>query len=236
MFWRKTACLIAENVGQGCVFGTIEKKSASSITGICFSLTFVLSKMPLLLTAYNSKYIEQKLGEIKDRKSKNSFLESIMNDPTAALLFEVNGHKTVLFPDNKGPKTKTWEQTKQMAFELNKAGYDVAFIPEIDDETCADSLIMIDKVYKLADFKYCITTSPNTLAKELEHGFKQASTMILKPEFIDSGMFNEAVDYLLRNDIHYGNIVLMNKYGKVRLISHKDIKSKVYVRKTKGFL
>lgn len=54
------------------------------------------------MAPFNSKYIEQKLGEIKDRKNKNSFLESIMNDPTAALLYEVNGHKTVSFPENKG--------------------------------------------------------------------------------------------------------------------------------------
>ena len=188
------------------------------------------------MTSYNSRYIEQKLSEIKDRKGKNAFLESIMSDPTAAILHEVNGHKTVLFSENKGPKTNTWEQTKQMSFELNKAGYDVAFIPEIDDETCADSLIVIDKVYKLADFKYCVTTNSNTLAKELGHGFKQANTVILKPEYIDSGLFNEAVDYLLRNEIPYGNIVLMNKYGKVRIITHKDIRNEVYGRKTKGFL
>ena len=188
------------------------------------------------LTAYNSKYIEQKLSAIKDRKSKDDFLGSIMNSPTTTVLFEVNGHKTVLFSENKGPKTNTWEQTKQMALELNKAGYDVAFIPEIDDGTCADSLILAGQTYRLADFKYCVTTSANTLAKELEHGFKQANTMILKTENIDSGQFNESVDYLLRNEIHYGNIILMNKYGKVRLITHKDIKSKVYVRKTKGFL
>lgn len=188
------------------------------------------------MTTYNSRYIEQKLGEIKDRKSKNAFLESIMNDPTATVLFEVNGYKTILFSGNKGPKTSTWKQTKQMAFELNKVGYNVAFIPEIDDETCADSLIMTGKIFRLADFKYCVTTSSNTLAKELEHGFKQANTVILKPEYIDSGLFNEAIDYLLRNGIPYGNIVLMNKYGKVRIITHKDIRNEVYVRKTKGFL
>ena len=188
------------------------------------------------MTTYNSRYIEQKLGEIKDRKSKNAFLESIMNDPTATVLFEVNGYKTILFSGNKGPKTSTWKQTKQMAFELNKVGYNVAFIPEIDDETCADSLIMTGKIFRLADFKYCVTTSSNTLAKELEHGFKQANTVILKPEYIDSGLFNEAIDYLLRNGIPYRNIVLMNKYGKVRIITHKDIRKEVYVRKTKGFL
>ena len=159
-----------------------------------------------------------------------------MNDSTATVLFEVNGHKTVLFSGNKGPKTNTWEQTRQMAFELNKVGYDVAFIPEIDDETCADSLIMTGKIYRLADFKYCVTTSSNTLAKELEHGFKQANTLILKLPHLDSGLFCEAVDYLLRNEIPYGNILLLNKYGKVQIITHKDIKSGSYARKIKGFL
>ena len=188
------------------------------------------------MITYNSRYIEQKLSEIKDRKSKNAFLESIMNAPDAVVLFQTDVHKTVLFSGNKGPKTNTWEQTKEMTFELNKAGYDVAFIPEVDGETCADSLIMIDKVYKLADFKYCVTTSSNTLAKELEHGFKQANTLVLKSEYIDAGAFNDAVDYLLRNGISYGNIMLLNKYGRIRIITHKDIKSKVYIRKTKGFL
>ena len=53
----------------------------------------------------------------------------------------------------------------------------MAFISELNDETCADSLIMNDTIFKLADFKYCITTKSNTLAKELEHGFKQANTI-----------------------------------------------------------
>jgi hypothetical protein len=173
---------------------------------------------------------------IKDRKSKNAFLESIMNDPCATIIHEANGHKTVLFPENKGPKTSTWKQTKQMAFDLNRAGYDVAFIPETDEGICADSLITSGKVFRLVDFKYCVTTNPNTLAKELEHGFKQANTLILKPVNIDSGLFNKAVDYLLRNKIPHGNIMLMNKYGKVRIITHKDLRSEGYIRKTKGFL
>lgn len=122
----------------------------------------------------NSRYIEQRLSEIKNRKGKNAFLETIMSDPTATILNEVNGHRTTLFQGNKGPKTGTWEQTKQMAFELNEAGFDVAFIPEID--------------------------------------------------------------YLVRNEIPYGNIVLINKYRKVRLITYKDIRNEGYLRKTKGFL
>ena len=188
------------------------------------------------MTTYNSRYIEQKLAEIKDRKDKNAFLESIMNNQVATLLFEENGHKTVLFPENKGPKTNTWEQTRQMAFELNKAGYNVAFIPEADDVTCSDGMIMTGKIFRLADFKYCVTTSSNTLAKELEHGFKQASTIILKLEHMDAGSFKEAIEYLLRNEIPYGNIILMNKYGKTVELLKKDLKTGVYKKTIKGLL
>ena len=56
-----------------------------------------------------------------------------MTHPTAVVLNETGGHKTILFPGNKGPKTITWEQTKQMAFELNEEGYDVAFLPELSE-------------------------------------------------------------------------------------------------------
>jgi hypothetical protein len=162
-----------------------------------------------------------------------------MNDPAATVIFKTNGYKTVLFPENKGPKTNTWEQTKHMAFELNKADYDVydvAFIPEIDDETCADSLIMTGKIYRLADIKYCVTTNSNTLAKELEHGFKQAGTTVLQLEHMDAGLFKEAIDYLLRNEIPHGNIILMNKYGKTVELLKKDLKTGVYKKAIKGLL
>ena len=188
------------------------------------------------MTPYNSRYIEQKLSEIKDRKGKNAFLESIMSNPDATVLHQVNGHKTVLFPGNKGQKTNTWEQTKQMAYELNKVGYDVAFIPEIDDETCADCLIMTGKIFKLADFKYCITTNSNTVAKELEHGFKQAGTIVLQLEHMDAGLFKEAIEYLLRNEVPPGNIILMNRYGKAVELLKKDIKTGVYKKAVKGLL
>ena len=114
------------------------------------------------MTSPNSRYVAQRLSEIKDRKGKNAFLESIMSDPTATILNEVNGHRTTLFRGNKGPKTGTWEQTKQMAFELNEAGFDVAFIPEIENGTCADSLIRTGKIFRLADFKYCFTKKSST--------------------------------------------------------------------------
>lgn len=184
----------------------------------------------------NSKDIEHGLNIIKDRKSKNAFLESIMSDPTAVVLNETNGHKTVLYPGNKGPKSSTWNQTRQMAFELNDNGFDVAFLPELKRDISADSLIRKGSAYRIADFKYCITTKSNTLAKDLEHGFKQASTIVLKLKNMDSGVFKETVDYLLRNKKAFGDLVLLNKYGRLLMINYREIKTKSYIRKIKGFL
>ena len=123
-----------------------------------------------------------------------------------------------------------------MAFELNDNGFDVAFLPELLSNICADSLIRIGNDYRIADFKYCITKKPNTLSKDLEHGFEQANNIVLKLVNMDLGLFKDTVNYLLRNGIHYGNIILINKYGKTCIVSHKDIKSGRYVRKIKGFL
>ena len=185
--------------------------------------------------AFNSPAIEKQLVELKNRKEKNAFLESIMTHPSAVVLNETNGHKTILFAGNKGPKTITWKQTKQMACELNRHGYDVAFLPELEEGTCADSLIKNGKVFKLADFKYCITKKSNTLASELEHGFKQAGVIILKLKKYDSGLFKKTLDYLLRNNIPYGNILLINKYGEKLELLKKDIRTGIYKRKIRGF-
>ena len=123
-----------------------------------------------------------------------------------------------------------------MAFELNRQGVEVAFLPELEDSISTDSLVEIGKNYWLADFKYCITTKSNTLAKELEEGFGQAKTIVLKLQKMDLGEFKEAIDYLLRNEIPYGDIILMNKYGNAVALTYKDIKTGKFARKAKGFL
>ena len=184
----------------------------------------------------DSQYIEQRLNELRNRKDKNAFLESVMNAPIATVIHEANGHKTTMFPGNKGSKTKTWRQTKKMAFELNEAAIDVAFLSEPDGITCADSILRIGNIYRIADFKYCVTTNPNTLAKDLEHGFEQANTLVLKLWNMDAGSFREAVEYLLRNDKPHGNIILINRYGKVVELLKKEIKTGIYKKIVKGFL
>ena len=189
-----------------------------------------------IASAFNSPCIEKRLSEIKGQKNKNAFLCSILADPNAVILNETNSHKTTLLPGNKGPKTSTWEQTKQMAFELNNNGIDVVFLPELPYDTSADSLIKVGSVFRIADFKYCVTSKSNTLAKDLKHGFEQAKTIVLKLMNTDVGTLSNALDYLLRNNIPYGDILLLNKYGKMMTISYKDIKNKSYIKKSKGFL
>ena len=184
----------------------------------------------------DSRYIEHRLNELRDRKSKNAFLESVMNDPKAIVLNDSNGYKTKLFPGNKGPKTITWEQTKQMAYDLNNNGFDVVFLPELKSDVCADSLISDGRIYKIADFKYCITSKANTLSIDLGRGFEQANNVVLKLTNMDSGTFRDAIDYLLRNGIPYGNIILINKYGKTLELLKKEFRTGIYKKRIKGFL
>ena len=198
--------------------------------------TIVLESKIDIASPFNSLFVEKRLAEIGSRKGKNTFLESVMTDKSAIILNEKNGCKTTLLPGNKGPKTGTWEQTKQMAFELNGQGIAVTFLPELTFDTCADSLIKIGNVYKIADFKYCITSNPSTLAKDLKRGFEQANTIVLKLKNMDSGLFRKAIDYLLRNDIPYGGILLINNYGRVIELSRKDLKTGVFRKRIKGFL
>lgn len=53
---------------------------------------------------------------------------------------------------------------------------------------------------------------------------------------MDAGVFCEAIDYLVRNNIPYGNIKLVNKYGKKIEITRREIMSNNYKKKVKGFL
>lgn len=189
----------------------------------------------------NSKYIEQQLSTIKDRKSKIVFLESIMNDPRAIILFEVKGHKTVLFSENKGPKTSTWKQTQQMAFDLNNNGFDVAFIPESDSERGADAVIKTSQnEYKIVEFKCSTTKLANTLQKDLIDGFGQATTIVLKTNNMDAGLLSEVLAYLGRNEqnkgFRFGEIYFLNKYGEILLINRSNVRRNNYKKKLKGFL
>lgn len=183
-----------------------------------------------------SPIVIEKLKEQKDLKHKMRLFEEILSDERAEELSRIGNARTVVFPGHKGSQHDTWKGIKQMAKDLNRNGESVVFLPELDRVTSADALVLFRGRPVVADFKYCITKKANTLAGDLEEGFSQASTIVVKLENMDAGEFKEAVDYLVRNDIQYGNIKLINKYGDYKEIMYQDIRKGKYLKMIKGFL
>lgn len=123
-----------------------------------------------------------------------------------------------------------------MAKDLNHNGESVAFLPELDRVTSADALVLFRGRPTVADFKYCVTTKANTLAGNLEEGFGQASTIVVKLENMDAGVFRDAIEYLKRKNFQCGNIKLINQYGDPLELTFTDIRNGRYLKKIKGFL
>ena len=71
---------------------------------------------------------------------------------------------------------------------------------------------------------------------DLVHGFQQANTIVLKLLNMDAGTFKNAIEYLLRNNLPFGDIILLNKYGKKIQLSKKDFHTSIYKKRIKGFL
>lgn len=121
-----------------------------------------------------------------------------------------------------------------MAKDINKTGESVIFLPELHKVSSADALVLFHGKPTIADFKYCVTKKTNTLIGNLKDGFNQANTVVIKLENMDMGAFREAIEYFIRNNLPYGNIKLINKYGKVVEISHDDIRKNKVRKRTKG--
>ncbi len=183
-----------------------------------------------------SPIVLEKMRERKDLKHKLRLFEEILNDGRAEELSRVEDARTVVFPGHKGRQHKTWEGIKQMAKDLNDHGESVAFLPELDGVTSADSLVLFRERPVVADFKYCITKKANTLAGDLEDGFGQANTIVVKLENMDAGVFCDAIEYLKRKNFPCGNIKVLNQYGDALELTFTDIRNGKYRKKIKGFL
>ena len=182
-----------------------------------------------------SPILIEKLNEFRDKKYKLMLFEELLNDDAFEVIhIAENGAKTVIHPMHK-TKDKFWKQTLDMAKELNRLGKDVIFLPEYNDITSADALILFKEIPTIVDFKYSETTKWNSLQFALKEGFEQATTLVLKLEEMDAGQFKDTINYMKRNNMFIGNILLMNQYGKGLELSYKDIKSKKYELKIKGF-
>lgn len=172
----------------------------------------------------------------KDRKAKNAIFESILNDERASVLYQAQTAKTTIFSNHKGKRSPVWAETKQMARDLNKRGISVSFLPEMDETSCSDALLLIGKrSWHLADFKYSATTNSNTLAKQLMGGFEQANYVVLKMEKGDLGTIRDAVEECKRKGT-IGSIILINKNGNVYELTRKSLMSGRYRKILKGEL
>ena len=184
-----------------------------------------------------SAIVIEKFNERRDAKNKLRLFYDIVNDNRADVIFETGNARTVVFPGHKGTQHETWTGIKTMAEYLNKHGESVAFLPELKNGTSADAIVLFKNAPVVADFKYCITRKNNTIACNLEDGFIQASTVVLKLENMGAGEFKDAIDYLVRNGKPIGNIKLLNEYGKMLELTYNDLKNKAKLnKKIKGFL
>ena len=173
----------------------------------------------------------------KDRKTKNAIFESILNDERASVLYQTQTAKTTIFPNHKGKKSKYWRETQGMAKDLNESGISVSFLPEMDDVSCADAIVQIGKKdWRLADFKYSTTTNHNTIAEELIKGVSQAGTIVLKLENADLGTFREVVEQLKRKKSIPRKLIVINRYGKTKMLEQRELRSGKYKKLLKGFL
>lgn len=183
--------------------------------------------------------IVQELKKLTKRAERNRLYESILNDERASLLYQSSTAKTVLFP-NHNTRDDYWKFTLEMAFALSDNGIDVCFLPEecVDakGKKRADAILRINNQWTIADFKYFHSSNQNTLSKDLENGFLQAQTIVLKISSADAGTFREAVEYLKRNRKNIGNIILMNEYNRVLEIAKRQLESGRYNHLIKGFL
>ncbi len=184
-----------------------------------------------------SPIIIQTLDKLKNKRDRNKLFESIYEDERIEVLNVTDKNiKTVVFPNHKGKKSKSWKETKQMALFVNRYGSPVCFLPEYENSISADAIIRFKGNWVLADFKCASTANYNTIAEDVIHGYKQAGTVVLQIKNGNTETFKQIVDQVLRKSGGIGNVVLINKYGKVREIDRKLLINSKYLSKIRGFL
>lgn len=180
--------------------------------------------------------IKNELLKFDSNEKKQNFLQTFFFDESASTINETKNAKTVVFPNHRGTNKDSWNETKQMALDLNKKNRSVAFLDEHNRQSCADAISFVCGKFQICDFKYSAGCNWNTLQGALVDGFQQANAIILKAN-IDSGVFKDAINYIKRNyDKHIlGDLLIINQYGKILDISKQDIISNRYKIKIKGF-
>ncbi len=178
-----------------------------------------------------SPVIIEALRKVRDRSRKAKLFDDILNDSRAEVINKAKNAKTTLYPTNRGKKTSSWTNTRQMAKDLNEHGSSVSFLPEYLETSSADAIVQFKGKWKVADFKFSTSTNHNTIAEDLSHGFEQADTVVLKMMRGDAGTFKRVIEQLQRKKCPIGNICLINKYGKVIELTKADLAKDKYLKK-----
>lgn len=180
-----------------------------------------------------SDEIKLRIDCIRDNRQRDELFKAIAKEGDT--IYESKG-KVTFYKENKGKHSDSWKNTLQMAKDIADSGDDVCFIPEYNGATSADAFTKILGKYRLVDFK-CLTTKKwNSAQSDLEHGFEQADSVVLKLTEMDKKNFIITIEYMKRNNIKLGNMKLINKKGKVVDIAKKEFMNAKYIQKIKGFL
>ena len=211
-------------------FADVSEKLRKAVAPITSSGHLYVSFEPF------SPLITEYLRKAKDRKQKTALFESILNDERAKTIHTTGTAKTTLYPLHRGRKQPSWGETAKAAQALNRHGINVSFLPEYEAVSSADAIIGAGKKWTLADFKATTTRNGHTLYKELEKGFEQAHTIVLKMGDGDAGTLRDAIDELTRKGCKVGDLVLITQYDKVITIQRKQLLSGQYLKKIKGLI
>lgn len=184
-----------------------------------------------------SNIIREEFAKLKNRFEKRKLFNEILNDEVFKILNvdDKTNRKTVIHPKSREPDSKNWKKTQSMAKHLNVADKDVIFLAEYKDKPSADALLMFKGTYTIADFKYFTTTKTNTIALELIRTYGNTPTIVMQFEKADLGIFKSAIEYIKRNESPLGNVIIINKYGKVLEIEYKEFINNKYEKMLKGF-
>ncbi|MCC8118591.1 MAG: hypothetical protein LIP09_07585 [Bacteroidales bacterium] len=180
-----------------------------------------------------SPIIAQMYQNLKTAREKERLFESVFNH--SSMVADTKEPNVVIHSKHK--TNGNWEQAKDMARHIVKNQKNkVAFLPESDSVTNADAIVLVDGKWRIADFKYCISTKANTIQIDLSKAFEQGDMAVIQLAKADSSKLIEAINYIKRNDLPLGEILVLNKMGDYIHITKRDLRYNRHNKKIRGFL
>ena len=177
-----------------------------------------------------------KLMKYGDDKSKQKLLQEVVNDERFKII-DLGLHtdaKTTIFPGSKISSNR--KNTLEIAKDLNNRNISVYFLPESDTLRSADAIIEYKGRLIIADFKYSTSTKNKTIYTDLRDGFGKSQMVVLKARKADRGVLSKSIDELARKNKITGDLLLINRLGKEKLVKKERLINGKYTNDIRGFL